>query len=119
MHHDPGFFSRLFLVCTWNPTPGKLYQNFYWPGYVFSDKPAYPSPPFRPGVGTLRFVGESERIPHSAIFMYLGGVGGKQRCPGNYVAFRVLYGEKAGWLIYPEQYNNLTDEYPPINPIRL
>ena len=105
MHHDPGCHT---LVCTWNPTPGKLYQNFYWPGYIFSDKPAYPSrtwPLHRH---------EYERIPHNAIFMYLGG---KQRCPGHYVAFRVLYGEKARWLIYPEQYS--AHDYRPVDPMRL
>lgn len=106
MHHDPGCHT---LVCRWNPTPGKLYQNFYYkPGYIFSDKPVYPN---------YRQHREIERIPHNAFFMYLGGVGGKQRCPGHYVAFRVLYGEKVGWLIYPEQYNAL--DYRPVDPMRL
>lgn len=108
MHYDPGCHT---IVCRWNPTPGKLYQNFYWPGYVFSDKPAYPNRSYLHGRN------EYERIPHNAIFMYLGGVGGKQRCPGHYVAFRVLYGEKVGWLIYPEQYT--VNEYRPVDPIRL
>lgn len=108
MKYDPGCH---ILPCTWNPTSGKLYQNFYYPGYIFSDKPTYPNRSYLYGGN------EYERIPHHAIFMYLGGPGGKQRCPEHYIAFKILYGEKTGWLIYPEQYT--AQEYRPINPIRL
>lgn len=49
--------------------------------------------------------------------MFIGGPGSKQRCPRHYVAYKVLWGERLGWLIYPEQFN--THEDRPVDPIRL
>ena len=106
MHLNPGCHT---LVCKWNPTSGKLYRNYYTPGFIFSDKPAYPS--FR------RNYMEYERIPHGDIFMFVGGPGGRQRCPDHFVAYKVLWGERLGWLIYPEQYQ--VHDYHPVDPIRL
>ena len=110
MHYDPGCYT---LVCKWNPTQGKLYQNYYTPGFIFSDKPAYPGRYNHIVRGHYEF----ERIPHNDIFMYLGGPGGRQRCPGHFVAYKVLWGERLGWLIYPEQY--MQHDYRPVDPIRL
>jgi len=106
MHLNPGCHT---LVCKWNPTSGKLYRNYYTPGFIFSDKPAYPS--------WRRNYAEYERIPYGDIFMFLGGPGGRQRCPGYFAAYKVLWGERLGWLIYPEQYQ--VHDYHPVDPIRL
>lgn len=104
MNYDPGCYT---LDCKWNPTSGKLYKNIYTSGFIFSDKPAYPYF-YRSGY---------ERIPYGDIFMFLGGPGSRQRCPGHFVAYKVLWGERAGWLIYPEQYTS--HDYPVADPIRL
>lgn len=110
MHYDPGCYT---LICKWNPTQGKLYRSYYTPGFIFSDKPAYPGRHSH----IVRGYYEFERIPHGGIFMFLGGPGGRQRCPGHYVAYKVLWGERMGWLIYPEQY--MRHDYSPVDPIRL
>lgn len=110
MNYDPGCYT---LECTWNPTSGKLYQSYYTPGFIFNDKPVYPSGHDLIIRGHYKF----ERIPHGDIFMYIGGPGGKQRCPGHFVAFKVLWGERLGWLIYPEQYMKYDSR--PVDPIRL
>jgi hypothetical protein len=49
--------------------------------------------------------------------MFIGGPGGRQRCPDYFVAYKVLWGERLGWLIYPEYFAE--DGYHPIDPIRL
>jgi len=103
MHNNPGYYKR---ECKWNPTSGKLYQNYYTPGFIFSNLPSYPS------VGVL-----IRRIPHRDIFMFVGGPGGRQRCPDYFIAYKVLWGERLGWLIYPEEFAE--DGYRPIDPIRL
>lgn len=105
----PGYYKR---ECKWNPTSGKLYRSYYTPGFIFSDKPSYPSA-YIPG----RNYREHERIPHRDIFMFVGGPGGRQRCPDYFVAYKVLWGERLGWLIYPEEFAE--DGYRPIDPIRL
>jgi hypothetical protein len=90
----------------WNPTPGKLYQNCWVRGFVFNDQPKSP--------WTFQYPYEQRRlIAYHDVFIFLGGIGSKQSVPGYYTAYKVLWQECVGWLIYPENDPNVID------PIRL
>jgi len=98
-----------YKPCKWKPVAGKLYQVYQHSGFIFNDKPIikYDYHPFYP---------RNVRIGYHDIFLYLGGVGGRQTVPGHFVAFKILWKDKIGWLIYPEQeYQN---DYI-VEPIRL
>lgn len=77
----------------WNPIAGKLYRNVYVSGFLFYIQPK-PSNYWR--------ASPDNTIPFGAIFMFLGGPGSAQRVPGYYWAYKILWGEQVGWLIYPE-----------------
>lgn len=55
-----------------------------------------------------------EVIKLNEIFLYIGGPGGKQTVPEHYTAYKVLWGVRLGWLIYPESYR--TFNLPVIEP---
>jgi len=113
MPYDPDA-DYVIRKCSWNPTPGKLYQNF--DSFYVNNQPTLTyefRSLARKNCGDARCL-----INHGEIFMYIGGMGGRQSVPGHYTAFRILHGEQIRWLIYPERWHRLYDSAP-IDPIRL
>lgn len=103
--------------CTWNPTAGKIYEVLFPDGFQFNVKPVPPTY----GYGPYRKVPANSLIPYRDIFMYIGGIGGRQSVPDHYVAFKVLWNDRLVWLIYPEVYHLSYDSFQsqPIDPIRV
>jgi hypothetical protein len=79
----------------WNPIAGKLYRNVYTIGFLFNTQP-------KPSNYCRVFVKPDNTIPFGAIFMFLGGPGSCQRVPQYYWAYKILWEDRLGWLIYPE-----------------
>ena len=109
-------YDKEYVVrpCKWNPTAGKLYRSYDNTGFYVNEHPTlmprgYARPFPHDGRGII------DKLNHGDIFMYLGG---RQRCPDHYTAFRILFGEQIRWLIYPERWHNW-HERQPIDPIRL
>jgi len=116
----PYDYDKDYIIqkCKWNPTPGKLYRSYDRSGFYVNDRPSllnsrgYSRPFSHDGRG------ENDKLQYGEIFMYVGGVGGRQSVPGHYTAFRILYGEQIKWLIYPERWHSWNESHP-IDPIRL
>lgn len=56
----------------------------------------------------------TEIVPYHDIVLF---VGEKQRCPDHYIAYKVIWGERMGWIVRPEEYDPMV--WRMINPIRL
>lgn len=99
--------------CTWKPTPGKLYQNCWAQGFYFNDKPIMPQRYRR--INGAEIAGEL--ISYHDVFLFVGGPGSRQTVPEHFTAFKVLWQDRLGWLIYPHVYSQYIGA--PIDPIRL
>lgn len=86
----------------WNPISGKLYQNLHEEGFLFNAEPK-PSSYYRV------FVKPENIISYGEIFLFVGGPGSCQKVPEHYWAYKILWGEKLGWLIYPIELQNEAD----------
>lgn len=96
----------------WKPASGGLYKVYYSPGFIFNTSPiAYRGwTIFYPNM-----MDKCEVIKLDEIFLYIGGPGGQQTVPSYYTAYKVLWGVRLGWLIYPESYQQ-TFNIPVIEP---
>jgi len=91
----------------WKPASGGLYKVYYSNGFIFNTSPiAYKGWT----IFYSNMMDKCEVIKLNEIFLYIGGPGGKQTVPEHYTAYKVLWGVRLGWLIYPESYRtfNLT-----------
>ena len=90
----------------WKPASGGLYKVYYSNGFIFNTSPiAYKGWT----IFYSNMMDKCEVIKLNEIFLYIGGPGGKQTVPEHYTAYKVLWGTRLGWLIYPESYRIIYD----------